>query len=136
MVGNSLAQWERAQRLSATVSRPSWVSLCPLSNGGEPEFRQSQILECVCPHTVIVNAHGERFSDETYFQGTVEALRHYDIWRREYKNSPCYLIFDSQYVETFSFCGAAIGVKPPAWVSSAGTSGRACRQVRYQRRKP
>ena len=91
----------------------------PSEDGGEPEFRQSQILECVCPHTVIVNAHGERFSDETYFQGTVEALRHYDIWRREYRNSPCYLIFDAQYVKTFSFCGAPVGVKPPNWVTSA-----------------
>ena len=95
----------------------------PQGEGGESEFRLSQIMECLCPHTIIVNARGERFSDETYFQDTVAALRQYDIWKRAYRNSPCYLLFDSQYVERFSFCGAPVGVKPPSWVSCADTLG-------------
>jgi len=90
-------------------------------NQHEPEFRQSQIMECLCPHTIIVNRHGERFSDETYFQETAEALRHYDIWRREHRNDPCYLIFDDQYLDQFSFCGAPIGTPPPQWVARAET---------------
>jgi succinate dehydrogenase/fumarate reductase flavoprotein subunit len=88
---------------------------------GETEFRQSQIMECLCPHTVIVNSRGERFSDETYFQGTAEALRHYDIWRRAYRNAPCYLVFDSQYLDQFSFCGQPVGTPPPQWVARADT---------------
>jgi 3-oxosteroid 1-dehydrogenase len=88
----------------------------PAEAEGEPEFRLAQIMECQCPHTIIVNAQGERFSDESYFQDTVEALRRYDIWARRHPNSPSYLIFDQQYVDGFSFCGAPPGTAPPQWV--------------------
>jgi succinate dehydrogenase/fumarate reductase flavoprotein subunit len=87
----------------------------------EAEFRLAQIMECQCPHTIIVNARGERFSDESYFQDTVEALRRYDIWARDYVNSPSYLIFDRQYVDGFSFAGAVPGTVPPQWVSRGDT---------------
>jgi 3-oxosteroid 1-dehydrogenase len=83
----------------------------------EPEFRLTQIFECQCPHTIIVNADGERFSDESYFQDTIAALRQYDVWGRRYKNLPCFLVFDSQYVENFGFCGGEVGELPPQWVS-------------------
>lgn len=93
----------------------------PRQGEGEPEFRLVQIFECQCPHTIIVNAQGKRFSDESYFQDTAAAIRQYDVWRREPRNLPCWLIFDSQYVENFSFCGAEIGANPPPWVERAGT---------------
>lgn len=93
----------------------------PHSGAREPEFRLAQIMECQCPHTIIVNAQGARFSDESYFQDTVEALRKYDIWERAYPNSPSFLIFDQQYVEGFSFAGAAPGAQPPDWVSRGET---------------
>jgi 3-oxosteroid 1-dehydrogenase len=93
----------------------------PASGAKEPEFRLAQIMECQCPHTIIVNSRGERFSDESYFQDTVQALRQYDIWRREYRNSPSYLIFDRQYIEGFSFSGAPINAEPPQWVCRGAT---------------
>ena len=89
--------------------------------GHEPEFRLVQIFECQMPHTIIVNAQGKRFSDEAYFQDTIAALRHYDVWKREYPNLPCYMLFDSQYVENFAFCGNDIGTPPPEWVTQADT---------------
>ena len=89
--------------------------------GKESEFRLAQIMELQCPHTIIVNSDGERFSDESYFQDTVEALRRYDIWRREYRNSPSWLIFDRQYLDHFSFCGAPLGAEPQNWVSRGTT---------------
>jgi 3-oxosteroid 1-dehydrogenase len=93
----------------------------PHGQASEPEFRLAQIMECQCPHTIIVNSRGERFSDESYFQDTVEAIRRYDIWSRTYVNSPSYLIFDSQYAEGFSFAGAPPGAEPPQWVSRGDT---------------
>jgi succinate dehydrogenase/fumarate reductase flavoprotein subunit len=95
----------------------------PSQGATESEFRLAQILECLCPHTVIVNSNGERFSDETYFQETAEELRRFDIVERKYRNLPCYLIFDSQYVEAFSFCGGPVGAMPPQWVERADTMG-------------
>lgn len=89
----------------------------PKSGACEPEFRLTQIMECQCPHTIIVNSQGERFSDESYFQDTVEALRKFDVWTRKFPNSPNFLIFDQQYVAGFSFAGAEPGSEPPGWVS-------------------
>jgi len=97
------------------------LPLPALTKDGETEFRLVQICECQMPHTMIVNTRGERFSDESYFQNTAAAIREYDVWSREFANLPCYLIFDSQYVENFSFCGADVGTPPPDWVDRADT---------------
>lgn len=93
----------------------------PKKSGQEAEFRHSQVRECACPHNIIVNARGMRFSDESYFQDTTVALREYDVWTRQFANLPSYLIFDQQYVENFAFCGSDPGVDPPDWVSRADT---------------
>jgi len=95
----------------------------PSVPGEEPEFRHSQVRECACPHNIIVNSRGERFSDEGYFPDTSAALREYDVWRRAYRNLPAYLVFYSQFVENFAFAGNEPGVLPPAWVTRADTLG-------------
>lgn len=87
----------------------------------ETEFRLAQVRECACPHNIIVNAGGNRFSDESYFQEAAAAIRQYDVWKREFVNLPCYMIFDSQYVENFAFCGGVPGNAPPDWVQRADT---------------
>ena len=97
------------------------VPVPPRLGSGEPEFRLVQIFECMAPHTMIVNAAGQRFSDESYFQDTVAALRQYDVWQRRHKNLPCFLIFDSQFTENFSFCGGEVGAALPSWVTQAQT---------------
>jgi succinate dehydrogenase/fumarate reductase flavoprotein subunit len=101
----------------------------PKSADQEPEFRHSQVRECACPHNIIVNADGERFSDEGYFPDTSAALREYDVWRRRFRNLPAYLVFDSQYVENFAFAGGAAGAPPPVWVTRADTLAELARKL-------
>jgi hypothetical protein len=74
-----------------------------------------------CPHTMVVNRDGQRFADETYFQNMVPSLRRYDVKKHRHANLPCYLIFDQQYIDGFSFIDAPRGSKVPAWVSRAGS---------------
>jgi 3-oxosteroid 1-dehydrogenase len=93
----------------------------PRNGAAESEFRLTQIFECQCPHTIIVNEQGARFSDESYFQDTIAALRAYDVWGRRYPNLPCFLVFDAQYIEDFAFCGAEPGTAPPDWVARGDT---------------
>lgn len=93
----------------------------PRDGASESEFRLTQIFECQCPHTLIVNARGERFSDESYFQDTIAAIRAYDVWGRRFQNLPCFLVFDAQYIENFAFCGAEPGTRPPDWVERGDT---------------
>lgn len=88
----------------------------------EPLFRIVGISEMFCPHTIVVNRDGRRFADETYFQNMVPALRQYDVKKHRHANLPCYLIFDQQYVDGFSFIDAPRGSAVPAWVSRANTA--------------
>jgi 3-oxosteroid 1-dehydrogenase len=94
----------------------------PGKHAGEPPlFRIVGISEMFCPHTIVVNSDGQRFADETYFQAMVPSLRKYDVKRHRHANLPCYLIFDQQYVDGFSFIDAPRGAAVPSWVARADT---------------
>jgi hypothetical protein len=51
----------------------------------------------------------------------VPALRRYDVKHHRHANLPCYLVFDQQYVDGFSFIDAPRGSDVPAWVARANT---------------
>jgi 3-oxosteroid 1-dehydrogenase len=89
--------------------------------GEELLFRIVGISEMFCPHTIVVNRDGARFADETYFQNMVPSLRHYDVKKHRHTNLPCYLIFDQQYIDGFSFIDAPRGSEVPPWVSRANS---------------
>jgi len=82
-------------------------------------FRQASICEMLCPHTIVVNSDGNRFGDEAYFQSLVPALREYDLAKRRNVNLPCFLIFDQQYADSFSFAYREVGAPIPDWVAQA-----------------
>jgi glycine/D-amino acid oxidase-like deaminating enzyme len=83
------------------------------------QFRQASICELLCPHTLVVNADGRRFGDEAYFQALAPKLRDYDLVRRRHVNLPCFLIFDQQYADGFSFAYRPVGAPIPEWVARA-----------------
>jgi 3-oxosteroid 1-dehydrogenase len=86
-----------------------------------PLYRLVGISEMLCPHTCVVNRRGLRFADESYFQAMVPALRDYDVKAHRHANLPCFLIFDQQYVDGFSFAGQPRGAEVPPWVARADT---------------
>jgi 3-oxosteroid 1-dehydrogenase len=79
------------------------------------------IVELCSPHTMLVNRHGRRFADETFFQGVVPQLRLFDPSRHEYANLPAYLIFDAQYLRHYSFANRPVGSPVPDAVARAGS---------------
>jgi 3-oxosteroid 1-dehydrogenase len=87
--------------------------------GGTATSVHAGIVELCSPHTLLVNAHGKRFADETFFQGIVPQLRLFDPARHEYSNLPAYLIFDAQCLERFSFANRPIGSVVPRTVACA-----------------
>ena len=89
--------------------------------GGIATSVHAGIVELCSPHTLLVNRHGKRFADETFFQGIVPQLRLFDPARHEYSNLPAYLIFDAQYLERFSFANRPIGSVVPRTVACADT---------------
>lgn len=100
----------------------------PGKQAGEADlFRIVGISEMFCPHTIVVNADGARFADESYFQALVPSLRKYDVKKHCHANLPCYLIFDRQYADGFSFCDAPRGSEIPRWVARAETPAELAR---------
>ena len=92
----------------------------PAEKPGElPVCVHAGIVELCSPHTLVVNRAGKRFADETFFQGMVPHLREYDALKREYPNLPAFLIFDSQYIERYSFANRPAGSAVPASVPRA-----------------
>jgi 3-oxosteroid 1-dehydrogenase len=69
-------------------------------------------------HTMIVNRAGERFGNEALFQELAPALRLLNLVTRQPKNLPCWMIFDTQYVNAWGFAGGPRGTVPE-WVACA-----------------
>ena len=89
--------------------------------GGTALCRLSGTQELPSPHTIVVNRHGRRFADESFFQAVAPTLRQFDVVTREQPNLPCWLIFDQRYVGRHSFGGRPPGAEIPPWVERAPT---------------
>lgn len=89
--------------------------------GGTALCRLSGTQELPSPHTIVVNRHGRRFADESFFQAVAPALRAFDVVAREQVNLPAHLVFDRRYAERHSFAGRPPGAEIPPWVSRADT---------------
>lgn len=89
--------------------------------GDLPTYRPATVGMTSYPHTVIVNKNGERFGDESYFPAIVAAVRRFDAWVHNFPNMPCFVIFDQNYVDKYSFNGAPAGAPVPNWVIRADT---------------
>jgi 3-oxosteroid 1-dehydrogenase len=87
--------------------------------GRPPVSCRASIVELFCPHTMVVNRAGKRFADESFFQGIVPTLRQFDTFKHEYPNLPCYLIFDWQYLNQFSFGNRPVGAPVPETIPRA-----------------
>jgi 3-oxosteroid 1-dehydrogenase len=90
----------------------------PSATEGEPPAScRASIVELFSPHTLVVNRHAERFADESYFQEIVPRLRYFDALQHEYPNVPCYLIFDRQYLDRYSFANQPVGAPVPSSIA-------------------
>ena len=92
------------------------------------------IVELCSPHTMVVNKYGNRFADETFFQGIVPQLRYFDPMRHEYPNLPAFLIFDSAIFEKILFRQPTGRQRGSRNGSARRTAARTCSQTRHRRR--
>jgi len=74
-------------------------------------------------HGIVVNRQGQRFGNEHFFQALGAQLHAFETWgEHRFVNLPCYLIFDHQLVETYSFAGLPPGSSAGvAWVPQGHT---------------
>lgn len=74
------------------------------------------------PHSIMVNRAGQRFTNEAANYNAIGAAFHdQDVSAFDYKNLPCWLIFDQRYIDRFGFgmISGERGVAPPQWAARA-----------------
>jgi len=76
------------------------------------------------PRSIMINREGRRFTNEAANYNAFGAAFHeQDVSAFEYRNLPCWMIFDQEYVDRYGFgmLGGTPGVPPPQWVTRAPT---------------
>ena len=83
-------------------------------------------------HGLVVNRRGQRFGNEYFFQALGAQLHAFETWgEHRFVNIPCYLIFDHNLVETYSFGGLPPGYTAGlAWVPQGHTLAELAQQLR------
>ena len=74
------------------------------------------------PRCIMVNRKARRFTNESANYNAIGAAFHdQDVSAFDYANLPCWMVFDTGYIESYGFpiSGGARGVPPPQWVTSA-----------------
>jgi 3-oxosteroid 1-dehydrogenase len=90
--GARLSQNPKPIRLSIPV---------PGDDDGRP---MSRIIGAMAvPHAVLVNRHGRRFGDESFYPSIGHALKEIDGSVQELRNVPCWIVFDAQFRRRYSF---------------------------------
>jgi 3-oxosteroid 1-dehydrogenase len=87
---------------------------------GTPAVRANYELRM--RHGIVINSSGERFGNEWFFQHIGAKLHAFDTYgAHRYANLPCYLVFDSALLETYSFAGRPPGWPAPDWLVRGDT---------------
>lgn len=90
---------------------------------GFPAYRVN--YETYMPHSLVVNRFGERFGNESFFQDIGNTFNQFDTWGEHcFRNIPCYLVFDQNALDKYSFAGLPPGngnAQGLDWVPRAGS---------------
>lgn len=79
---------------------------------GAPLFRLPHLYMGL-PHGIIVNRDGNRFADESFYPTLLAGLQEFDGRNRRLKNSPCFLIVDQEYRDSYMLGGVVPGQEIP-----------------------
>ncbi|WP_108789346.1 FAD-dependent oxidoreductase [Erythrobacter sp. Alg231-14] len=80
------------------------------------------LIERTVPHSIMVNAKGERFCNEAAnYSALAGAFHQFDPQTYDYPNLPAWLIFDEDYVDRYPIGPRLPGQPVPDWVIRAET---------------
>lgn len=99
------------------MSEAFWTTVADVPAEVSAEGKMMLSADRARPRAIMVNRHGMRFANEsTNYNAFGGAFHQEDTERFEYRNLPCWLIFDQQYLETYGTVRHAPGAEPPAWL--------------------
>ncbi|MDR7060306.1 MULTISPECIES: FAD-dependent oxidoreductase [unclassified Sphingopyxis] len=114
-----------AMRVGAMLGNMREAWWMPVAEVPESECSTGKTLvagQRSLPHSIMVNRAGKRFTNEAANYNAIGAAFHdQDVSAFDYKNLPCWLIFDEQYIDRFGFgmISGERGVAPPQWAMRA-----------------
>lgn len=80
----------------------------------------SQLFDVMgMPHTLVVNRHGRRFGDESYYVGINAALARWSSDDKAWENVPCWLVVDEQFRARYPLATLPAGATYPETFTSA-----------------
>jgi 3-oxosteroid 1-dehydrogenase len=122
--GDGLRMAMRAGASLGNMREAWWVPVCTLPgenpDGSKPVYLVQR--ERTVPHSIMINREGKRFTNEaTNYNAMGGALHELDPTSFDYRNIPCWVVFDANMVERFGGFGCPPGGQMPDWVTRADT---------------
>jgi 3-oxosteroid 1-dehydrogenase len=122
--GDALRMSMKAGAALSTMREAWWIPVGEVPKESNPMGRILVNGQRTLPHSIMINKHGRRFTNEAANYNAFGAAFHVeDVSRFEYANLPCWLIFDQQYVDRYGFRVSAGGHSGavPEWVPRGHT---------------
>ena len=120
--GDGLRMSMKAGAMLSNMREAWWIPVAVVSTEENPMGRVLINGQRTLPHSIMVNRHGKRFTNEAANYNAFGAAFHVeDVSKFEYQNLPCWLIFDGTYAEQYGF-RVASGVEGKGvadWVTRA-----------------
>lgn len=99
------------------MSEAFWTTVAEVPVEVNPEGKMMLSADRARPRAIMVNRHGARFANEsTNYNAFGGAFHQEDTERFEYRNLPCWLVFDQVYLETYGTVRHAPSNEAPAWI--------------------
>lgn len=120
--GDGLRMSMKIGAMLSNMREAWWIPVAVVSKEENPMGRVLINGQRTLPHSIMVNRHGKRFTNEAANYNAFGAAFHVeDVSKFEYQNLPCWLIFDGTYAELYGF-RVASGVEGKGvadWVTRA-----------------
>ena len=84
---------------------------------GEVQFISAGNTDLCRPHSIVVDRHGSRFADESFFQDVAAKMVSFDAKLHEFPHRGCYWVFDDQYFQRYGIFGERKREELPAWIT-------------------
>ena len=120
--GDGLRMSMKAGAMLSNMREAWWIPVAVVPQEENPMGKVLVNGQRTLPHSIMVNRHGKRFTNEAANYNAFGAAFHVeDVSKFEYQNLPCWLVFDGTYAELYGF-RVASGVEANGvadWVTRA-----------------
>lgn len=117
--GDGLYLAMKAGAMLANMREAYWTTVAELPPGINSRNKIMLSADRARPRAIIVNRHGERFANESAnYNSFGGAFHQEDVTAFEYRNLPCWLVFDHEYLRRYGTIGCPPGETAPGWITA------------------